>query len=127
MIHVRRIDKSIERIGKRRAKKIMKREKRPVKTVVKIDKRIDRRCAKTSMRKSRIDAGFFAENDDFVTPKVARKLEADLKAAGKSIEIHIYSGAHHAFFNDDRPEVYHERYAKDSWDRMLVLFRSELT
>lgn len=71
--------------------------------------------------------GFFAENDAFVTPAVARELEADLKAEGKSVEIHIYPGAEHAFFNDDRPEVYHERLAKDSWTRMLALFRDALT
>jgi carboxymethylenebutenolidase len=71
--------------------------------------------------------GFFAENDGFVTPEIARGLEAEVKAAGKQVEIHIYSGADHAFFNDDRPEVYHEEYAKDTWARMLELFREELT
>jgi carboxymethylenebutenolidase len=71
--------------------------------------------------------GFFAENDGFVTPEVARKLEADLKAAGKKVEIHIYNDAEHAFFNDDRPEVYHKGYAQDSWTRMLALFREKLT
>lgn len=70
--------------------------------------------------------GFFAEKDGSVPPEVARKLEADLKAAGKRVEIHIYEGAHHAFFNDDRPEVYNAEYAADSWSRMLKLFREEL-
>lgn len=71
--------------------------------------------------------GFFAENDGSVPPEVARKLQADLEAAGKRVEIHIYSGADHAFFNDDRPEVYDAEYAADSWDRMLALFREELS
>lgn len=71
--------------------------------------------------------GFFAENDAFVPPDVARKLEAELKAAGKDIEIQIYAGADHAFFNDARPEVYHKAYAEDSWRRMLDLFRAQLS
>lgn len=70
--------------------------------------------------------GFFAEKDGFVTPEVARGLEADLKAAGKSVEIHVYAGAQHAFFNDTRAEVFHEAYAKDSWKRMLEFFRANV-
>lgn len=70
--------------------------------------------------------GFFAENDGFVTPEVARKLESDLRAAGKQIEIHIYEGAEHAFFNDTRTEVYHEAYARDTWDRVLAHYRANL-
>jgi len=69
--------------------------------------------------------GFFAEKDGFVTPEVARKLESDLKAAGKEAEILIYDGADHAFFNDTR-EVYHEEYAHDSWNRTLALYREHL-
>jgi carboxymethylenebutenolidase len=69
--------------------------------------------------------GFFAEKDSFVTPEVAGKLEADLKAAGKKVEVHIYKGADHAFFNDTRP-VYHEEYAKDSWRRMVAFFQQQL-
>lgn len=66
--------------------------------------------------------GFFAEKDGFVTPEVARKLEADIKAHGKKVEIHIYPGADHAFFNDTRKEVYNEKFAKESWDRMLRFY-----
>lgn len=70
--------------------------------------------------------GFFAENDGFVTPEVARKLESDVKAAGKDIEIHIYDGADHAFFNDTRTEVYSKEFADDTWNRMLSLYRTNL-
>lgn len=71
--------------------------------------------------------GFFAENDESVPPAAARKLEADVRAAGKEIEIHIYSGADHAFFNDTRAEVFNEDYANDSWDRMVALFNANLS
>ena len=70
--------------------------------------------------------GFFAENDGFVTPEVARKLESDVRAAGKQIEIHIYDGADHAFFNDTRTEAYHKDYAQDTWDRVLAHYRTNL-
>ena len=36
--------------------------------------------------------GLYAENDHFATPESARKLEAELKAHGKSAELHIYPG-----------------------------------
>ncbi len=70
--------------------------------------------------------GFFAENDSSVPPTAARKLEADLKAAGKKVEIHIYKDADHAFFNNTRPEVFNEAYAQDSWTKMLAFFNAEL-
>lgn len=70
--------------------------------------------------------GFFAEHDNAVTPAAARKLEADLKAAGKDVEIHIYEDADHAFFNDTRKEVYNESYARDSWDKMTGFFTANL-
>lgn len=75
-------------------------------------------------RLDKLDApvlGFFAERDGFVTPEVARKLESDLKDHGKEVEIHIYDGADHGFFNDTR-EVYHEAYAKETWGRMTEFY-----
>ena len=70
--------------------------------------------------------GFFAEKDSFVTPDAARRLEADLRAAGKDVEITIFDGADHAFFNDTRAEAYHARYAAECWTRMLAFYRRHL-
>lgn len=70
--------------------------------------------------------GLFAENDGFVTPEVVRKLEGDLKAAGKSSDFHIYPGADHAFFNDTRADVYDEQAASDAWKRTLEFFHAQL-
>ena len=70
--------------------------------------------------------GFFAEKDSFVTPEVANELDASLKAAGKQSEIHVYSGADHAFFNDTRAEVYDADAANDTWDKTLALYRANL-
>ena len=70
--------------------------------------------------------GFFAERDGFVTPEAARKLEADLRAAGKKVEITVFDGADHAFFNDARPDVYHAAYAGECWSRMIAFYRRHL-
>ena len=40
--------------------------------------------------------------------------------------VYDYPGTHHAFFNDDRPEVYDADAAKLAWARTLEFFRSRL-
>lgn len=71
--------------------------------------------------------GFYAEHDGHVTPAVVHDLEDQLKQHGKSVEMHIYPGTDHAFFNDTRKEVYNEAAAKDSWRRMLEFYRENLS
>jgi carboxymethylenebutenolidase len=70
--------------------------------------------------------GLFAEKDGFVTPEVARSVDAAIKKAGKQSEIHIYPGVDHAFFNDERPDVYDRTAAADAWRRTLAFFRLHL-
>src|SRR5216110_187509 len=70
--------------------------------------------------------GLFAEKDGFVTPQVAKETDAAIKKAGKQSEIHIYPGVDHAFFNDERPEVYNKASAEDAWRRTLAFFRQHL-
>jgi carboxymethylenebutenolidase len=70
--------------------------------------------------------GFFAENDPYATPEAVASLKADLEALGKEHELVSYPGRDHAFFNDDRPEVFDEDAAADSWDRMVRFFRDRL-
>jgi carboxymethylenebutenolidase len=70
--------------------------------------------------------GFYAERDDFATPALARELEAKLTSLGKSAEIHVYDNADHAFFNDDRPEVFNATAAADAWQRTVRFFREHL-
>ena len=71
--------------------------------------------------------GLFAEKDGFVTPQVAKDVDAAIKKAGKSSEIHIYPGVDHAFFNDERSDVYNKPAADDAWHRTLAFFRQHLT
>jgi carboxymethylenebutenolidase len=70
--------------------------------------------------------GHYAENDDFAGPEKSRAFEQQLKDLGKDVEIFVYPGTHHAFFNDTRPEVYDAEASKTAWDRTLAFFRSRL-
>jgi carboxymethylenebutenolidase len=48
-------------------------------------------------------------------------LEAQLKAAGRPVEKHIYPSAQHGFLADYRP-TYHAEAAKDAWGKCLAWF-----
>jgi carboxymethylenebutenolidase len=67
-----------------------------------------------------------AEKDGFFGPDAARQLESQLKELGKEVELHVYDGADHAFFNDTRPEVYDEAASSTAWTRTLEFLRSKL-
>jgi carboxymethylenebutenolidase len=71
--------------------------------------------------------GLYAEKDGSVTPESARDLERKLKDLGKQIEVKIYQGADHAFFNDTRPEVYNAEAAADAWQRTVAFLRKHLS
>ncbi len=68
--------------------------------------------------------GHFAELDGFFGPDKARELEAKLQGLGKDAQIRIHPGVDHAFFNDDRPEVYSAEAAGSAWDETIEFFRS---
>ncbi len=71
--------------------------------------------------------GLYAEHDSHVPPEAVQELETKLKALGKSVEMHVYPDTKHAFFNDDRPEVYDAAAAEDAWRRTTEFFRERLT
>ncbi len=70
--------------------------------------------------------GIFAEHDEFVPMESARKLESDLRAAGKRADFTIFSGAQHAFMNDTRPDVHDAELAARAWSQLLTFLRAEL-
>ena len=70
--------------------------------------------------------GIFAERDAFVPPEAARKLEADLRSAGKRATFEIVPGVDHAFMNDRRADVYDARAAARAWADALAFLRAEL-
>jgi carboxymethylenebutenolidase len=71
--------------------------------------------------------GHFAENDGFFTPELVRKLEDELRAKGKEVELFVHPGVDHAFFNDTRDEVYHEATAAKAWASTLAFLRANIS
>jgi len=71
--------------------------------------------------------GIYGERDKSVTPASAHKLEQQLQSLGKKMEVVIYPGADHAFFNDTRPTVYNAEAAADAWRRTIDFFRKHLS
>ncbi|AUX44424.1 carboxymethylenebutenolidase [Sorangium cellulosum] len=67
----------------------------------------------------------FAARDTWAKPALARALQAELAARGRSMELHVYD-ADHAFMNEARPEVYHPQAARVAWDRTLGFLRKHL-
>ena len=67
------------------------------------------------------------DKDKSVTPDVVHKLEQQLKSLGKQVDVVIYPGADHAFFNDTRPTVYVPEAAADAWQRTIDFFRKHLS
>lgn len=72
--------------------------------------------------------GHFAANDDSASPEKARELGQIIRdTAGAEVDIRIYPGTDHAFFNDDRPEVYDPEASQLAWSRTLEFLRANLT
>ncbi|MGA7088374.1 MAG: dienelactone hydrolase family protein [Candidatus Dormiibacterota bacterium] len=71
--------------------------------------------------------GHFGDQDDFASPEAVAKLDEALRAAQVPHSFHAYSGSHHAFANEDRPEVYNPEAATLSWQRSLDFLRQNLT
>lgn len=69
--------------------------------------------------------GHFAAQDDWCTPAAVDALEKKLKAARVTHELYRYPG-HHAFFNEQRPEVYDAKAASESWTRTLAFLKKHL-
>ncbi len=51
--------------------------------------------------------------------------EQGMRAAGKALDLHVYPGAPHAFFNDTR-RSYHLEAARDAWARTLGFLAAQL-
>ena len=68
-----------------------------------------------------------AEQDDYFTPDAARQLESELTGLGTRVDLHHHEGVGHAFFNEDRPEVYDRQAADRLWERSVSFFRDNLS
>ena len=70
--------------------------------------------------------GNYAEMDERVNATLDG-LKAAMERYGKSFEMHMYPGAHHAFFNDANPSVYNREAASLAWERTLAFFKANLS
>jgi len=74
--------------------------------------------------------GHFGEKDEhvgFADVASAKALEANLKTAGVTNEIHVYPGAGHAFTNRyNNPPSYHEESYKKATERTVAWFKKYL-
>jgi carboxymethylenebutenolidase len=71
--------------------------------------------------------GHFAENDAFFGPEQVGKLEDQLRAHGKEVELIIHPGVEHAFFNDHRPEVHDPDTARRTFDQTVAFLREKIS
>jgi carboxymethylenebutenolidase len=71
--------------------------------------------------------GLYGEADTGIAPADVKAFEDALKSTGnKTVEFILYPGAPHAFFSDDRPQVYRKEAAEDAWKRCLAFFDKHL-
>jgi carboxymethylenebutenolidase len=78
---------------------------------------------------SRITApvlGLYGLADTGIPPEDVKRFEAELKKTNPSVEFVLYPGAPHAFFSDDRPQVYQKDSAENAWKRCLAFFDKHL-
>lgn len=70
--------------------------------------------------------GHFGEEDEGDPPAAARELEGQIRGAGRDVTFHIYPGAKHWFFEEDRPDAYDEASARLAWQRTIAFLRGHL-
>jgi carboxymethylenebutenolidase len=63
--------------------------------------------------------GHFAEKDEYVALSGLKKLEKNMKVAGRPFTAHIYKGTGHWFFEKDRVDAYDEQAAQLAWERTI--------
>lgn len=69
--------------------------------------------------------GHFAENDEWEPLDGVHQMEADMRAAGRAVELHLYPGVGHWFFEPNRPE-YSPAAANLAWQRTIAFLRAGL-
>lgn len=69
--------------------------------------------------------GLFGGKDTGIPVDSVRAMEAQMKKAGRSVTIHVYPNAGHAFANPTG-QAYDKATADDAWTRTLAFFKSNL-
>ncbi len=70
--------------------------------------------------------GHYAEHDEWEPLDSVRQMEADMRAAGRDVTLHIYPEAQHWFFEEDRPAAYQAGAAQLAWERTVQFLRDQL-
>ncbi len=70
--------------------------------------------------------GHFADAKNDAATEALPGLEESLKSVGVESEFFIYEGTHHAFCNDDRPDVYNEQACRKALERSVQFFQRHL-
>ena len=70
--------------------------------------------------------GLYGEADTGIPADDVKRFEAELRKTNSNVEFVLYPGAAHAFFSDDRPQVYKKEAAEDAWKRCLAFFDKHL-
>jgi carboxymethylenebutenolidase len=68
----------------------------------------------------------FAENDEWVSTAIVRKLKKSLEIAGRDASYYEYPGTTHWFFEKDRQEAFHRQAADQSWKRTLAFLQKSI-
>lgn len=68
----------------------------------------------------------FAENDVFDSLTEARRMEAEMRAAGRGVTSYVYPGVGHWFFEEDRPDAYEAEAALLAWNRTVAFLNRQL-
>ena len=70
--------------------------------------------------------GHFAERDEYESQEVMRRLEAELRSAGREAAFYVYPSTRHWFFEDDRPDAYDPDAAGIAWQLTVDFLRDKL-
>jgi carboxymethylenebutenolidase len=70
--------------------------------------------------------GHFAESDEWVSQSGIKKLEKNLRTAGRPLTFHTYENTGHWFFEQDRSDAYQPQAAGLAWERSLEFLKIHL-
>ena len=70
--------------------------------------------------------GHFAENDDWEPIKGVHQMQAEMSAAKRPVEFHIYKGVGHWFVEKNRPDAFNADTAEKSWAFTVSFLRENL-
>ncbi len=71
--------------------------------------------------------GHFAESDPYTSASGVKKMEKNLRTAGRPVDFYTYPGTGHWFFEDDRPDAFNPAAARLAWERTTDFLHQHLS